>query len=141
VPQLEQYASFVPSKLYFGTALCITAGDGTKGPVGAAQNTFLEAIKAASGGRPDQSHCLAWDPLNIVVSALRKLGPNADAKQIHDYITTLHDWAGADGLYDFRKYPNRGLGEENSEIVQWLAPKHDWVKASAPGGQLLPGAH
>jgi branched-chain amino acid transport system substrate-binding protein len=141
VPQLEQYASFVPSKLYFGTALCITAGDGAKGPVGAAQSTFLDAIKSASGGRPDQSHCLAWDPLNIVVSALRKLGPNANAKQIRDYIATLHDWAGADGIYDFRKYPNRGLGEDNSEIVQWVAPKHDWVKASAPGGRLLPGDH
>ena len=141
VAQLEQYSSFVPSKLYFGSALCISAGDGAKGAVGAAQTTFLEAIKAVSGGRPDQSHCLAWDPLNIIVSALRKLGPNASAQQIRDYILTLHDWAGVDGIYDFRKYPNRGLGEDNSEIVQWLAPKHDWVKASAPGGRALPGAH
>jgi branched-chain amino acid transport system substrate-binding protein len=141
VPQLEQYSSFVPSKLYFGTALCITAGDGTKGAVGAAQTALVEAIKAVSGGRPDQSHCLAWDPLNIIVSALRKLGPNASAQQVRDYITTLHDWAGTDGMYDFRKNPNRGLGEDNSEIVQWIAPKHDWVQASALGGRLLPGDH
>ena len=139
--QLEQYASFVPSRLYFGTALCITAGDGPRGPVHDAQTTFVDAIKAVSGTRPDQSHCLAWDPLMIVTSALRKLGPNASALQIRDYIATLHDWAGADGIYDFRKYPGRGLGEDNSEIVQWVPEKNDWVKASAPGGRLLPGDH
>jgi branched-chain amino acid transport system substrate-binding protein len=139
--QLEQYASFVPSRLYFGTALAITAGDAPEGPVRAAQVTFVNAIKAVSGGRPDQSHCLAWDPLMIVVSALRKLGPNATAQQVRDYIANLHDFAGADGIYDLRKYPNRGLGEENSEIVQWVPAKHDWVKASAPGGRPLPGDH
>lgn len=137
--QLEQYASFVPSRLYFGTALSITAGDGPEGAVRNAQLTFLNAIKAVSGNRPDQSHCLAWDPLMIVVSALRKFGPNASAQQVRDYIVTLHDWPGTDGIYDFRKYPNRGLGEENSQIVRWIPAKHDWVKASAPGGIPLPG--
>jgi branched-chain amino acid transport system substrate-binding protein len=139
VAQLSQYAAFVPSKLYFGTALSITAGDGPKGGIRNAQNAFVDAIKAVSGGRPDQSHCLAWDPLMIVVSALRKLGPNATSTQIRDYITSLHDFAGTDGMYDFRKYPNRGLGEDASEIVQWIPSKLTWVTASEPGGTAQSG--
>jgi branched-chain amino acid transport system substrate-binding protein len=133
--QLHQYTGFLPDQLYFATVLALTPGDAPRGPVRDAQTVYLNAFKAI-GVRPDMSDDLAWDPTMIVVSALRKLGTNATATQIRDYIANLRGWAGVDGVYDFRAFPGRGIGENAAEMVRWDPSKDNWVRASLPGGHV-----
>ena len=73
----------------------------------------------------------------LFVEALRKLGPDASADQIHDYLIHLHGWVGVNGVYDFGDGSQRGIGENAQEMAQWNAAKHTWVRASRPHGYLL----
>ena len=40
------------------------------------------------------AHALAWDPVLILVDALRHVGPNASAQQVRDYILSSRNWPG-----------------------------------------------
>lgn len=65
-----------------------------------AQMVRVKNAKSA-GVKPDLGYNLAWDPTMLLVDALRKLGPDATALQLRDYILSLHGWAGINGVYDF----------------------------------------
>jgi hypothetical protein len=71
------------------------------------------------------------------VSAFKKLGLNATAAQIKDYISNLHGWAGANGVYDFRDGSQRGLTAKNGIIVRWDPAKDAWTSISKFGGAPL----
>ena len=73
----------------------------------------------------------------IVVDALRHLGPQATAKSVRDYILQLHDFAGVNGLYDFRRGDQRGIDPQSSVVVRWDQSKDDFVTISKPGGLPL----
>ena len=72
-----------------------------------------------------------------MVEALRKLGPDANADQLRQYIAGLTDFAGVDGIYDFKAYPERGLGPDSSAIVRYDVEMKRWVWLSKPGGEPL----
>ena len=75
-----------------------------------------------------------WDPLMIVLSAYQKLGTNATADQMHDYIETLHGFAGVNGLYDFRDGGQRGIGSQAIVVDRWDPVKKTFLVLSRPGG-------
>jgi branched-chain amino acid transport system substrate-binding protein len=135
-PQLDAYGSFIGDNVYFpgspGDALDVIP----RGALRDAVTTYINAMKAA-GIRPDQGHTLAWDTALIVVEALRKLGTNATATQIRDYIMGIRGWSGINGRYDFVTYPQRGLGAGSGVMVRWEKSKGTWVSASALGGSPL----
>jgi branched-chain amino acid transport system substrate-binding protein len=135
-PQLDAYGSFIGDNVYFpgspGDALDVIP----RGALRDAVTTYINAMKAA-GIRPDQGHTLAWDTALIVVEALRKLGTNATATQIRDYIMGIRGWSGINGRYDFATYPQRGLGAGSGVMVRWEKSKGTWVSASALGGSPL----
>jgi branched-chain amino acid transport system substrate-binding protein len=135
-PQLEGYGSFIGDNVYFpgspGVALDVLPRGAMRDAVG----SYLNAMKAA-GIRPDQGHTLSWDPALMVVEALRKYGTNATATQIRDYIADLHDWSGINGRYDFRAFPQRGLGPGSIVMVRWDKAKGTWVSMSSLGGTPL----
>jgi hypothetical protein len=87
------------------------------------------------GVTPDFALSLGWDSAAIVISALRALGTNATAQQIHDYIEGLHGFAGILGIYDFTTGDQRGLTQRDLTIMRWDAKKLEWVAVSRPGGQ------
>jgi branched-chain amino acid transport system substrate-binding protein len=125
---MDQFASILPGQLYFAAPKWAAYPAVSAGPVRDALVTYFNAFKAA-GIKPDMGQDTAWDPALIVVSALRALGPDAKATQIHDYIENLHDFAGANGYYDFRTGDQRGLTGNDIVMARWNPAAHTWVKA------------
>lgn len=133
--QMAQYKSFLPKVLYVASPewLPHEAVLQLDPKVDAAQKKFFDTFKAA-GLKPDVAQVSSWDPMLIAVEALRKVGPNGTAVQIRDYIAHLKGYAGINGLYDFEKDPQRGLGEENVVVTRWSAEAETWQVVSKPTG-------
>jgi branched-chain amino acid transport system substrate-binding protein len=87
--------------------------------------------------KADNMVATSWDAGLIVVAGLRKLGPTATAAQLKDFIANLTDFAGVDGIYNFKKYPERGLGPDASTVTTYDAKTDAWVWLSKPGGAPL----
>ena len=84
----------------------------------------------AAGLHPDASSDIGWDTPRLVIAALNKLPPGADAAQLHDYLEHLKGYDGMDGVYDFTKVPQRGLDLDNTIVVRWDANEKDWAPVS-----------
>jgi branched-chain amino acid transport system substrate-binding protein len=137
--QMKQYADFLPKQLLIGSAL-FPEHDGIvilDPRVEQAQHDMGARLEAHDL-KPDISTATVWDTALILVSGLRKLGPDATAAQLRDYIRDLKDFPGIDGIYDFKKYPDRGLGPDASTVVTWDVTGKRWVWLSQPGGAPLP---
>ncbi len=105
-PQMEQWANFLPKGLVMGSAL-FPEHDGvlTLDPrIEAAQHDMYAAL-AAHGLKADNMEATSWDAGLIVIAALKTLGPAATAEQVRTYIANLTDFAGVDGIYDFKTNP------------------------------------
>ena len=89
-----------------------------KSPLKPSIDEFYTTLEAA-GLKPGTAHALGWDAAKIVVAALRALGPNATAKQIHDWIENLHGFPGALGIYDFRSGDQHGLTIDSTFVVRY----------------------
>jgi branched-chain amino acid transport system substrate-binding protein len=125
---MDQFKAILPNPLFFAAPKWAAYPDVSSGPVRDALVTYFDAFKAA-GIRPDMGQDTAWDPALIVVQALRALGPDAKAAQIHAYIENLHDFAGANGYYDFRTGDQRGLTANDIVMARWDPTANTWVKA------------
>jgi branched-chain amino acid transport system substrate-binding protein len=133
---MDQYASILPTDLYFASSKWPAYELMAPGPVRDRLSAFFASFKAA-GILPDAGHQLAWDPGFIIVSALRKLGPSAKAAEIHQYIETLKGFAGTSGTYDFTTGDQRGLGLRDVVLSRWTPSKRVWAAVSDAGGRAL----
>ena len=136
--QMEQWHDFLPKHLVLSSAL-FPEHDGLlklDPRVEKAQHDMYAAL-AAHGLKADNMEATSWDAGLIVVSALRALGPNATAVQVRDYILNLTDFPGIDGLYNFKKYPARGLGPDSGTVVRYDGATKSWVWLTLPGGAPL----
>lgn len=132
--QMHAYKSFLPSQLYFAAVPAVVAPERLpKGPIRDSVRDYLTAF-APSGTKPDIGQALAWDPAELIVAALRHLGPSATAQQIRAYIASLKNWSGINGTYDFPAIPQRGVGENSVAMVRWDAAAGHWIAVSALGG-------
>jgi branched-chain amino acid transport system substrate-binding protein len=127
--QVGQYASFLPKELYFSGYRYLVHATQPPGPVHDAQQRFIAALKAVGVQRPDLSNTYAWDGTMLVVEALRHLGTKATADQVRQYIATSHNYAGINGIMDFRDSQQRGLQAYATAIVAWEKAKNDFVAA------------
>jgi branched-chain amino acid transport system substrate-binding protein len=134
--QMTAYTGIVPKELLFPGPLAITPPAGRRGPIRDAQDIYFRTFHAM-GVNPDLAHALVWDPVMIIVDALKKLGPAASSTQIRDYILSLHNWPGINGFYDFTTGDQRGLGVNAVAVQRWDAAKGDWIQVSGPGGTKL----
>jgi branched-chain amino acid transport system substrate-binding protein len=133
--QLKGYQSFIPKELLF-PGVSFAGGLSRGRQVAAAQKLFVDTMKA-NNIDPTLQVGLPWDPALIVIEALKKLGPNATAAQLRDYIVGLHDFAGITGMYDFRAIPQRGIGRGDVVMIRWDGTKADpWSAVSKLGGAL-----
>jgi branched-chain amino acid transport system substrate-binding protein len=136
--QLAQYQGFLPPKLVIPSCLYPEhEGVYRLDPRVEKVQHDMYGLLAAAGRKSDNAAGTAWDPALIVVDALRHLGPDADATQIRQYIAGLGDFPGINGIYNFKKVPQRGIDVEDIAIVRFDAAKKQWVWLSKPGGVPL----
>ena len=136
---MEQYKDFLPKQLFFPTSL-FPKHEGLyklDPRVEAEQQKFYSALEAANVKADNQAET-TWDPANMIVGALRKLGTKATAQQVHDYIASQTDLPGINGLYNFKEVPQRGLTVENAVVTRWDAAAQNWIPVSLPSGAPLP---
>jgi branched-chain amino acid transport system substrate-binding protein len=136
--QMEQWKDFLPKGLVMGSAL-FPEHDGVwklDPRIEAAQHEMYAALKE-KGLKADNMEATSWDAGLIVISALRKLGTNATAEQVRAYIAGLTDFAGIDGMYDFKANPERGLGPDSAIVVRYDAKDKAWTWLTKPGGEPL----
>jgi branched-chain amino acid transport system substrate-binding protein len=136
IAQMEAYKSFLPPTLLFGAPRWAGAEAVRPGPIKAALNAYYASLKAA-GVRGDIGTSFGYDMPLLVVDVLRKLGPDASATRIRDYIDNSHDFAGINGFYDFRAAPGRGLTINDVIVVRWDSARDNWVAVSGPAGTPL----
>ena len=136
--QMKEYAAFLPKQLYIPSSEWVPHQEITKldPAVENAQKQFFDAFEAVKV-QPDLGATLAWEPAMIVIDALRHLDPNPSATQVRDYIVQLKGFAGINGLYDFAKDPQRGLGLDDAVVTRWNAAQQNWELVSAPTGTPL----
>jgi branched-chain amino acid transport system substrate-binding protein len=132
---MTQYASFLPSDLFFSTLIGQMPGVVGKGPIHDAQTVFFNALRARNL-KPNTGHIVSWDPVMLVVDAYRKFGAGMTAEQLHGYLEGLHGRSGINGVYDFRDGGQRGLFENAVVVFRWDPKRSDFVASSRPGGKL-----
>ena len=66
-----------------------------------------------------------WDALNLVIDALRTVGP--DSAKIRDYIETRTNYVGQHGVFNFSPTDHNGLTKEAFEMV--VVKDGDWALA------------
>ena len=136
--QMAQYKDFLPKQLYIPTSVFLPH-DGLfrlDPQVEAQQQKFYASFKAANV-KPDNMSALAWDPANLVIAALRKVGTKATAKDIKDYLDGQTAFAGINGIYDFKAVPQRGLTVKNALVTRWDPAADTWTVVSEPTGTLI----
>ncbi|MGH9057488.1 MAG: ABC transporter substrate-binding protein [Acidimicrobiales bacterium] len=135
--ELTGLANALPSQLYFPSSQFQFSPQQLSGDAATVVKNFQSAMEATGEAVPDEGNVLAWDPALLFVSALKKLGVNATAAQIHQYLASLTDFAGAGGTYNFTdpSVPdNRGLSIDSVFITQWNASAKNWTVASGAAG-------
>jgi branched-chain amino acid transport system substrate-binding protein len=133
--QLAGYANFLPPALLFaGMRAMVPAGTGP-GPIKDAQTRYFKAFKS-DNFKPQFANNLVWDGTQLVVDALRSIGPSATAEQIHAYIEGLHSWAGINGIYDFRSGDQRGIGQLAALMYQWNPSINEFTVVSKAAGHV-----
>jgi branched-chain amino acid transport system substrate-binding protein len=136
--QMEQYAAFLPKELYFASSL-FEPHEGVLSldpKIEAAQKSFYAAMAEAKAP-VDIVAAHAWDPGMMLVAALRQMGPGATARQIKEFLDDLSGYAGVNGIYDFKKSPQRGLDIRSTVVTRWDPASRQWIMVSRPGGEAL----
>ena len=101
-----------------------------------AQHEMYAAMQER-GLKPDNMVATSWDAALIVVEGLRKLGPDATAEALRNYIASLTDFPGIGGIYNFKENSERGLGPASSIVTRYDAKEKAFVWLSKPGGEPL----
>jgi branched-chain amino acid transport system substrate-binding protein len=139
VQQMSDYTAFLPSKVFFGVGEWAANGDPrlkVPAEVTAQQKLFFASMKTV-GVYPDSGAELGWEPIRVVADALNKLPPGADAKTLHDFLVSWQGHIGAEGVYDFKKTPQRGLNIDNAVVVRWDPGAKEWHLVSNLTGTPL----
>lgn len=131
---ISRFKQFVPKAGLWIVAPSFTKREWpARDPLKPAIDEFYTTLEAA-GLKPGTAHAFGWDEAKIVVAALRALGPNATAKQIHDWIENLHDFPGALGMYDFRIGDQHGLGDSSLFIARYDPASSNGVDIESNAG-------
>jgi len=132
----KQYSAIVPTDLYFAAGPYY-ADESNDAPTRTAFATMTGAL-ATVGAKPDMIAVGAWDPGMLVVTALRKLGPDASAAKLRAYLTSLRGWVGVNGSYDFRTNPQHGVGINSVLVIRVDQGGAKFTPVSKVGGTPLP---
>ena len=87
--EMKAYATLMPSDCSFPGSPALDPRSLPAGPARRAAENFQTAFLAA-GQHPDISSGYGYDQVMMVIGAFRKLGTNATAEQLRNYIVTSH---------------------------------------------------
>lgn len=132
---MHAYAGILPKTILFGSQRYQAGLSCLSGQA----RTVTQQFYTAWGRQPGSSEGFAWDPAMVVVQALKTLGTDATAQQIHSYIESLTGYQGVMGPMDFNGGNQRGLGLNSIYITKWNPTSNSWVGVSGPGGMLVAG--
>ena len=125
--QMQQYASFLPKELFLNGSRGITPDATATGAIKRAQDGYFAAL-ARAGLRSEFPTSIPWDPMNIVLEAMRRVGPDADAQQLWTAIQNIKGYTGIEGTYDFTTHDQRGLGESATALFRYDQAKNEFVQ-------------
>jgi branched-chain amino acid transport system substrate-binding protein len=134
--QMRTFAAFLPKQLFLPSPAWALRDDkriALPDAVLAKQRDFYGAYEAV-GKEPDEGSTLGWDPVQIVVDALRALPVDADAAALRAYLLRLKGATGVNGIYDFEASPQRGLSLEQTLVTRWNPERDRWDVVAAPTG-------
>jgi hypothetical protein len=134
--QLLSYGDLVPNNMYFPAPRAFDPEDPAQGAIREAQQVFKNSWKQF-GSPASGANTFVWDNVMIMVDALKKLGPNATATQIRDYVEHLRAWTGIEGVYNFtdpHDTEHRGIGVQSIKIYRWDTKTQESVAVSRPAG-------
>lgn len=134
---LERFKSYLPNELIASAPSFFNRDRKANDPLKAPIDEFYEGLAAVGIAHPTVAHMFAWDPARIVVTALRRLGPNADARQLRDEILKMKHFPGAAGFYDFSSGDQHGLSQDAILVIRWDPKSGRSLVVSAPGGAPL----
>lgn len=130
--ELHSLSKYLPKNLYIACGpQNIPLSQLPSGPV-KTQDTIFSKVITSAGGHPSDAYGLTWDPMQLIVGALKKLGVNASAKQILKYMENLHNVPGIDGVYNTSYSNHRGLTTNDLYVATWNGSSLTAV--SGPGG-------
>jgi branched-chain amino acid transport system substrate-binding protein len=139
VAQLMGYAKFLPSEMVMPGPAYLTPPAVQSPALRKARADFYAAY-AADGKTPQPGSAPSvWDPASIVLSGLRKLGTDATADQLRQYILSVHGFTGVEGTYDFRSGDQHGLTDDAVVLTSFNPQKQSFGAVSGPGGIPLHG--
>jgi ABC-type branched-subunit amino acid transport system substrate-binding protein len=107
--QMQSDAPLLPNELILNGVRGIAADPAASGAQNRAQAVYANAL-AKAGLRSDYATAIAWDPMMIVLEAVKRAGTDAGAKQIEAALESLRGFTGIEGTYDFTTHDQRGLG-------------------------------
>jgi branched-chain amino acid transport system substrate-binding protein len=125
--QMAQYASFLPKELFLNGSRGITPDATATGAVKRAQDAYFAAL-AKAGLRSEFPTSIPWDPAMIVLEAMRRAGPDADAQKLQSTIESIKGYSGIEGTYDFTSHDQRGLGESATALFRYDQAKNEFVQ-------------
>jgi branched-chain amino acid transport system substrate-binding protein len=134
--QLRQYKTIMPKELIFPNLRSFLSPEQL--PAGPAKVTlarYYDLFRAA--GLHASGEGQVWDQILIMLGALQKLGFDATPAQVRDYVNTLRGWTGVNGLYDFNKYPQRGIGDDALVVLRWDPDNEAGIPLTQAGGAPL----
>ena len=135
--ELIHFSSILPKKFYIPNApLYLPPSDISNPQVRAQVTTFDDAI-AKVGGHPSVAWGLSWDPAQLLIGAIKKLGVDATATQIQNYMQHLSNVPGIFGMYNSSVTDHRGLAASDETVTLWNG--NSFTPVSGPAGVPLKG--
>ncbi len=127
--QMQTYAAFLPTEVLFGGTVAWSPGDAKVADVKKQQLAYVAALGKA-GMKPEGGYATVWDPALLAVAVLNALGADADASNVRAYLANVQGWSGIQGVYDFKRFPQRGVGADAMLVMRWDPAKKTFVAAS-----------
>jgi branched-chain amino acid transport system substrate-binding protein len=124
---MQQWSSILPKEIFMNGARGITPDAIATGAVKRAQQEYATAATKA-GLRLEFIPMIPWDPMHIVVEALRRAGPDTDAQKLWSTLQSMKGYSGIEGTYDFTTRDQRGLREASAALFQYDQTKDQFVQ-------------
>ena len=142
--QLAQYLPIYPKELVLPGLPYMIPASAPKalGPTPAmkkAIDVLFDAYKMANLQPDPGTASSVWDPANMVIAGLRKLGTGATAVQMRDYLLSIHgNFSGLWGTYDFSSGDQHGLTDQSVVLTEWDPKSGKFIGVSGLRGAPLP---